>query len=495
MGGDDDGHLPPHQRIEPLILENLGPNLYVAEYAGEPTHCLYVKPLDLPMTWYADTKSISVLCSRQDMTWAATVMTVSPWLHIVSGTSGIGNGTIEILCDQYTDPGYREGAIDVTSPTAKVNSLTVIVTQYDVREALIWSPPDVRATDAMAIQSALTTNGIGSMTVSDITLVDLADFSYVFACFGTHPYHYILEDDNVEMTQLVNYLNGGGRLYVESTLMWSFHKQSIMSAMFNIEAKYSYSYEGDLKQIVGTTCLQDLDYEFSGFQHYIDRLTPQGAALPFHVNSDPPYICGVAYDHMNGSYRTIGVSFSFAGLVDSSESLFTRVDLMERYLDFFDNGCPSYEAEQACCLATGQCLDLNATDCQNIGGVPQGYQTKCAPAEACCFPDGSCLDMDPLCCAAYGGAPQGAASVCLGDVNHNEINDACETYQGYVGDVNNDGEMNVLDALLVVNSILGGIILSPEELLRADCNRDGECNILDVLGIVNVILGVGECEP
>ncbi|UCE17680.1 MAG: dockerin type I repeat-containing protein, partial [Gemmatimonadota bacterium] len=50
------------------------------------------------------------------------------------------------------------------------------------------------------------------------------------------------------------------------------------------------------------------------------------------------------------------------------------------------------------------------------------------------------------------------------------------------GDVNGDGAINVLDAVLTVNIVLG---TSPppsgEELWAADCNGDGGANVLDVL--------------
>ncbi len=68
-----------------------------------------------------------------------------------------------------------------------------------------------------------------------------------------------------------------------------------------------------------------------------------------------------------------------------------------------------------------------------------------------------------------------------------------ERQYGKGGDVNNDGAVNVLDALHVVNSILGFIELSYDEAWRGDCNRDGVNNVLDVLGIVNVVLGSGIC--
>ena len=63
------------------------------------------------------------------------------------------------------------------------------------------------------------------------------------------------------------------------------------------------------------------------------------------------------------------------------------------------------------------------------------------------------------------------------------------------GDVDSNGEVNVVDVLAVVNSILGIQELTGLELECADCNADGAVDILDALGIVNVILGIGECEP
>jgi hypothetical protein len=63
-------------------------------------------------------------------------------------------------------------------------------------------------------------------------------------------------------------------------------------------------------------------------------------------------------------------------------------------------------------------------------------------------------------------------------------------FQPHIGDVNEDGVINVLDIVQVVNIILKTI---PEptdyQLWAADFNGNGEVNILDVVGIVNVILG------
>jgi len=53
-----------------------------------------------------------------------------------------------------------------------------------------------------------------------------------------------------------------------------------------------------------------------------------------------------------------------------------------------------------------------------------------------------------------------------------------------IGDVNGDGELNVLDVVSLVGVILNGN--NPNS--ACDVNGDGEINILDVVSLVNLIL-------
>lgn len=55
-------------------------------------------------------------------------------------------------------------------------------------------------------------------------------------------------------------------------------------------------------------------------------------------------------------------------------------------------------------------------------------------------------------------------------------------------DVNQDGQVNVIDVQLSVNVYLG-IVTDPEILGRADVNQDGEVDVLDIQSIVNTVLG------
>ncbi|UCE17155.1 MAG: hypothetical protein JSV84_09625 [Gemmatimonadota bacterium] len=101
------------------------------------------------------------------------------------------------------------------------------------------------------------------------------------------------------------------------------------------------------------------------------------------------------------------------------------------------------------------------------------------------------------------GKPQEFGTFCftiqvqddLGAIETKEYCLTFEEYTGMNGDVNFDGEINILDVLAVVNHILGIDPLPGDALPWADCNGDAQVNIIDALGIVNVLLGTGECVP
>ena len=58
-------------------------------------------------------------------------------------------------------------------------------------------------------------------------------------------------------------------------------------------------------------------------------------------------------------------------------------------------------------------------------------------------------------------------------------------YDGLLqGDMNGDGELNILDVVALVNMIISGGVINP----LGDMNSDGDCNILDVVILVDFIV-------
>ena len=57
--------------------------------------------------------------------------------------------------------------------------------------------------------------------------------------------------------------------------------------------------------------------------------------------------------------------------------------------------------------------------------------------------------------------------------------------ESLLGDINNDGNIDVLDVVILVDYILNG---DTSELDGSDINNDGEVNVLDIVALVNIIL-------
>ena len=55
------------------------------------------------------------------------------------------------------------------------------------------------------------------------------------------------------------------------------------------------------------------------------------------------------------------------------------------------------------------------------------------------------------------------------------------------GDINNDGEIDMVDAYLTLRAVTDSSLFSPEELERADVNSDGNVSSLDARTILQHI--------
>ena len=56
------------------------------------------------------------------------------------------------------------------------------------------------------------------------------------------------------------------------------------------------------------------------------------------------------------------------------------------------------------------------------------------------------------------------------------------------GDVNNDGDVNVADIVLMVGQILGTVTFDETQLCAADLTVDGLINVVDVIQVIQIIL-------
>lgn len=161
---------------------------------------------------------------------------------------------------------------------------------------------------------------------------DISQYSSIFLCLGTYDMNHILNSD--EADPFIDFLNNGGNLYMEGGDTWYFdqiYNPTSLQPMFKIQGTSDGSGNLAIVNGVAGTFTAGMDYYFFGDNDYIDQITPISPAYTIFNNSNPVYATAVAYDA--GSYKTIGSSCEFSGLLDNFNS--TRKNLMLQYLNFF----------------------------------------------------------------------------------------------------------------------------------------------------------------
>ena len=57
----------------------------------------------------------------------------------------------------------------------------------------------------------------------------------------------------------------------------------------------------------------------------------------------------------------------------------------------------------------------------------------------------------------------------------------------YTGDINNDGIVNVIDIISLVNIIIGETSFDDSDLCNGDLTQDGIINVQDIISLINFI--------
>lgn len=161
---------------------------------------------------------------------------------------------------------------------------------------------------------------------------DLSQYNTIFLCLGTYSDNHVLS--TVEAEPLTGFLNNGGNLYMEGGDTWYFdylYYPTELQPMFRIQG--SADGNADIISINGvdSTFTEGFSFFFNGDEEYIDRIVPEDGASVIFRNSNPVFNTAIAYD--GGTYRTIGSSTEFGGLMNNLNS--TRKDLILKYLEFF----------------------------------------------------------------------------------------------------------------------------------------------------------------
>jgi PKD repeat protein len=168
------------------------------------------------------------------------------------------------------------------------------------------------------------------------------DYISVFACLGISPEKHILT--SAEGQRMKDFLNSGGRAYMEGGDTWKGDPSTPVHPLFHILGINNGG--GDLGTIQGLNgaFTEGMSFQYTGDNYSIDRITYEGTAWHIFKNVSPIYYNAIAYD--GGTFRTVGSSYEFGGLADGSPPS-TKQNLMKEYLTFFGISIPSLAANFA----------------------------------------------------------------------------------------------------------------------------------------------------
>ncbi len=155
-------------------------------------------------------------------------------------------------------------------------------------------------------------------------------YQSLFICLGYHFTNHVLTLG--EGTRLADYLDNGGKIYMEGKKTWKEDPGTPIQPKFNIVYAGSVTIFDTVTGVDSsfTQGLSFLNEATNPFSFYY--LEPVPPAFSILQDNDLQVSCAIAYDA--GVYKTIGTLFEFGTLTGLPPS--TPRALMLKYLEFFD---------------------------------------------------------------------------------------------------------------------------------------------------------------
>ena len=183
--------------------------------------------------------------------------------------------------------------------------------------------------DSMSV--CLQNLGIGCEVLDHIP-DNTAGYKSLFVLLGTFPDNYVLSTEQGQ--KLATFLNNGGRVYMEGADTWTQDTVTPVHPMFHITGIDDGL--GDLYKVRGLDngIMNGLTFDFNGNNNYIDHIAADDSSVLIFENPQTNNEYGVGVSFENELYKTVGLSFEFAGLKDSADN--NKEVVMARILTFFN---------------------------------------------------------------------------------------------------------------------------------------------------------------
>lgn len=288
-----------------------------------------------------ETAVISIEIQNNGSSSADNVITAiscqDSYLNILTGEQNNGilepgqNVTLQfqVFAETYTPGGFNSTItvqIDADHNRQGTGNFTTVIGQYS---ALILDlDPGNHSAPAIA-QSFADMDLIADYTTAFPP--DLKLYKSIFLSLGI--YYSSHELTETESDILADYLDDGGKLYMEGRLTWFVDQQTGLHEMFNINTEAVNWYEYDSITGLPGTFTEGMMFGYDMTQPYNNHyLIAEEPAFDLMNSLPGSTAVMVAYDA--GDYKTVGSSAEFGGLVDDTHPS-TKDELMARILEFF----------------------------------------------------------------------------------------------------------------------------------------------------------------
>ena len=215
-----------------------------------------------------------------------------------------------------------------SGPYSVDHNFTFYVGQKDY---FVWDP-DPNHSSGPAIHAVLDQLNFSGDYSETFPYEYLNIYKTFFTCLGINPDKYIIYDTSTAALEIGQFLNSGGRMYLEGGDVWyfdptvggySFAQHFCISPVWNSI--------GPCPGVSGTigTFTQGMHFSYTGESASMDRIDPTGAGTSIFVNTFNGYCNGVAANN-----HTVGISFELGGLSDSVAPS-TKMALIDSIMDYF----------------------------------------------------------------------------------------------------------------------------------------------------------------
>jgi hypothetical protein len=164
----------------------------------------------------------------------------------------------------------------------------------------------------------------------------IIEYKCAFVLLGVYSNNYVLTEEEGEV--LAEFLDNGGRVYMEGGDTWKYNEPTSVHPYFHIDGISDGS--SSLETIIGDTSnfMKGFMFNYEGANNWIDEIEPVDNAKVLLKNLSSNYNGPVAISYENDTYKTIGSSLEFGGLVPGGlfNSGGTKTGYMALILNYFN---------------------------------------------------------------------------------------------------------------------------------------------------------------